>query len=436
MRTFIVSFLVTALVQLTNIVSGVLAARLLMPEGRGELAIAMLWPQLFAAIGSLSIDQGVMYHLASRRETAASIFSASIALAAGLSVVTMVVGFFTIPYLLGTGPQELLSDSRWYLLFVLINLMCLIMIAVSSGTLQFGLSNLQRAFVPIIYVMAIVVFYLGGFVSVWAFLFASLLANMALAVLGLFLQLNHSGIAPFRREVVWLVLRYSVPIHLAMLVLIVMDRLDRALISIYLPPKDLGFYVVATSVVGVVTMATGTIGLFALPKIANQPGPDAKAKLLARYLQLSVVLGLAATVVLFFASPWLIALLFGSAFEPAVPLSQILFLGAVPASLAALLATGCRASGRIAPVNYVSIVSLIVTVTMLLVLLPRIGSAGAAWAVVTVQWISFFFLLVAVNRVLGIGMRTLFVPRRSEFESLKQELSAWLGLLRSAKGGG
>ena len=46
MKDISVSFLTTAYIQALNIVTGLLAARLLLPEGRGELAALMLWPGL------------------------------------------------------------------------------------------------------------------------------------------------------------------------------------------------------------------------------------------------------------------------------------------------------------------------------------------------------------------------------------------------------
>ena len=44
MKDLFVSFIATGAIQLSNLASGILAARLLGPEGRGELAVVILWP--------------------------------------------------------------------------------------------------------------------------------------------------------------------------------------------------------------------------------------------------------------------------------------------------------------------------------------------------------------------------------------------------------
>src|ERR1700693_1971618 len=53
--------------QIFLLVSGILAARLLNVQGRGDLAIAMLFPSLVALIGEIGISQGIAYHLSSGR---------------------------------------------------------------------------------------------------------------------------------------------------------------------------------------------------------------------------------------------------------------------------------------------------------------------------------------------------------------------------------
>src|SRR5262245_40443524 len=111
MKTFLVSVSVTALMQLANIASGVLAARLLLPEGRGALAIAILWPSLFAAVGFLSSDQGITYYAASRRESTASVLTTGLCLAFALSIITITVGYIGLPFLVGDIEGDALSDT-------------------------------------------------------------------------------------------------------------------------------------------------------------------------------------------------------------------------------------------------------------------------------------------------------------------------------------
>ncbi|MCH7540941.1 MAG: hypothetical protein IH999_11195, partial [Proteobacteria bacterium] len=77
MKDLFVSFIAAGAIQLSNLASGILAARLLGPEGRGELAVIILWPSLIAALGALGITESVIYHTANRSEPPARIFASS-----------------------------------------------------------------------------------------------------------------------------------------------------------------------------------------------------------------------------------------------------------------------------------------------------------------------------------------------------------------------
>ena len=59
MKDVTVSFATTAFIQVTNIATGLLAARLLLPEGRGELAEILLWAGLIVEFGILGLSDEV-----------------------------------------------------------------------------------------------------------------------------------------------------------------------------------------------------------------------------------------------------------------------------------------------------------------------------------------------------------------------------------------
>ena len=65
------------LVVLLNAGTGILTARALHPQGRGELAAILLWPQLLAGTLTLGLPSAVTYHLRLQpRRTAGFLWSA------------------------------------------------------------------------------------------------------------------------------------------------------------------------------------------------------------------------------------------------------------------------------------------------------------------------------------------------------------------------
>jgi hypothetical protein len=58
------SFGASSAIQLANIATGVLLARLLGPHDRGEFAAVILWPSILAAVGSLGVPDATTFYTA------------------------------------------------------------------------------------------------------------------------------------------------------------------------------------------------------------------------------------------------------------------------------------------------------------------------------------------------------------------------------------
>ena len=97
-RDVTISFATTLYIQIVNIVTGLLAARLLMPEGRGELAALMLWPGLVAELGCLALSDALLYRLASNAAAPRVLFGTIIAMTVALCAVLIPIGFLILPF--------------------------------------------------------------------------------------------------------------------------------------------------------------------------------------------------------------------------------------------------------------------------------------------------------------------------------------------------
>ena len=56
----ILALLGTAATQAANLATAMIAARALLPEGRGDLALIVLWPMLAAQVASLSLSEALL----------------------------------------------------------------------------------------------------------------------------------------------------------------------------------------------------------------------------------------------------------------------------------------------------------------------------------------------------------------------------------------
>jgi O-antigen/teichoic acid export membrane protein len=75
----------TAATQAANLGTAMIVARALLPEGRGDLQLVVLWPMLAAQIASLSLNEALLVLTASRQGDARRLFATAIYLAGALA---------------------------------------------------------------------------------------------------------------------------------------------------------------------------------------------------------------------------------------------------------------------------------------------------------------------------------------------------------------
>lgn len=428
MKDLFVSFIATGAIQLSNLASGILAARLLGPEGRGELAVIILWPSLIAALGALGITESVIYHTANRSEPPARIFASTMVVGATLSTVLMAVGLVVVPLAYADYRPEVRDIAYLFLLIIPIGYFAHHMTSMFQGGLKLGVWNLLRTLVHVNYVVFILLFLFADYVSVRGFAAAFLLANLCLVIVAIGF-LNREGWIGWRPRLKTIksLLRYGLKAHPTAALMIAGERLDQVLIAIWLAAVDLGLYVVALAVAGAASLLGSTISHIAFPKIANQPSDQGKAEVLGRYMRLTVVVTLVAAAALFALAPWLVRLLFGEAFLPSVPVVRVLVLGALPLACRLVFRAGFLAYDQGLLVSKVSLFGLVVSAVALILLLPAYGIVGAAWAVMIAQWLSFALMANLARRNLGTSLLQLFRPRAEDWRSLASGLRGLRG---------
>src|SRR5262252_1254248 len=77
--------------------SGVMAARLLGPAGRGEFAALVLWPSTLISLAGMGMNQSVVFHSGRNLYTLPEIWTTSTVIGLGQSAAVMLVGILVLP---------------------------------------------------------------------------------------------------------------------------------------------------------------------------------------------------------------------------------------------------------------------------------------------------------------------------------------------------
>lgn len=117
-RAYVQTFAASAAIQSLGLISGVLAARLLGPEGRGELAVIIFLPMLLVQLGQLELPRSLAYEVSRVDEISPVVIASSFWLAVGLGVLQALLLAGLLPLYLPVDKLHALSASRWFMVYL------------------------------------------------------------------------------------------------------------------------------------------------------------------------------------------------------------------------------------------------------------------------------------------------------------------------------
>lgn len=387
--------------------TGIASARLLGPQGRGELAAITLWPMILVLVASLGLNQAIVFHVGKRRFTLAEVWTSALALWLVQSLAVLAGGWALLPVVLRHYGPEARHLGLVFLAFVPLLMLGGYPANLAQGRLDLLSFTLLRAVAPAVYACGLAALILHSRATVGEIVGVQIagLSLAAAAALWMAFGRMRLGIA-WNGAACGRLLRFGLKSNLSSLAFYVNQRLDQLLLSLFVAPRDLGLYVVAVALasaagffpqaVGAVTIATG-----------SNLEQDAARLVIARSFRLTLGVLAAGCGALFLICPWLISIAFGPSFSSAATACRILLPGTVALGLNQVLYDGARALEEPLLPSYSEGVSIGITVVGLLLLLPRFGFLGAAIASTMAYTSSLVFMLGLARSRLNLGWRDL-----------------------------
>jgi O-antigen/teichoic acid export membrane protein len=158
----------------------------------------------------------------------------------------------------------------------------------------------------------------------------------------------------------------------------VAGRFDQALMVAMVPSADLGLYAVAVTAAGMSGPLASSLGLALFPELRRDDSVAAQRKRTSKALFAVLLCSTTVAIVLALFGPWLLALLFGSSFAHAATPLRLLLLGQVANDATGPLTARLLAANHPGAASQAAAAAAVVTVTGLVLLVPRFGINGAA----------------------------------------------------------
>jgi O-antigen/teichoic acid export membrane protein len=265
------TFLTNSAILVCNVITGVLAARILQPEGRGALAAIILWPSILAGLGIMGTNWALSREVAAHPEKEADLARAAVMLGAVQAALFMALGYFLVPHLLPGDKQHLINLARIYLIFLPLNFVCDNLLALEQGGLRWKRYNFLRLTVVLPYLIFILCFWMFRVTQVAWFVMALLISNLVAMASRLYVQR-----AEIRRGLVRLkealhILKKGFPFFLAAISGVAALQVDKAMVVSLLSSEAVGCYVAAFAFASTLDGLGGALGVTSFAALANPP---------------------------------------------------------------------------------------------------------------------------------------------------------------------
>ena len=410
-----------------SLVAGVILARTLGPYGCGLYALALVAPSAVTLIANLGISQALTYYLARKTYRVEQLLGQAIALAVILGGVAALL----LVAVMAVAGQWILPGVALNLVVIAAASIPLALFFYFSLSFEQGLENFigfnalylvnAAALVLLLIPLVLARGNVTLAVTVWS------LSWIPTAVVGLFL-LSRAGRLNIRLDpqVAKPLLRFGIVGYLGFMTNYLNFRLDTFLVNIFANPTQVGFYAVAVGLAEIIWYVSSAAATVLAPRVASAEAATSEITTgrVSRVVFATSLLGALALAVV---APFLIRILFGSAFSPSVVAVWLLLPGIVTLSVARVLSSYLLGRNRLKVDFFASLAGLAMTLVLDLTLIPRYGFVGAAIASSVAYTTTMLVNMTWVVRNSHLTVRSLLVPTWADVRSLQQYLPgrAW-----------
>jgi O-antigen/teichoic acid export membrane protein len=402
-----------------TLLSSVIVARALDPGGKGIYTMAALLTSLLVTFANPGIGPAAVYNIGKKKYIPSQALGNTIIFSILISALAVLVGLVTVVFF---GNSLFPNIGQKYFLLAL-SLVPMYILFSSGTSVLLAFQEIKKYNLIILlqsaaYLLLAAIFLLGMHFGVGAAIIIEIISYGAAIFLllrwdnkaanGISLKLS----LPYLKDT----MVYGAKTYLGTLFSFLRQRNDVFLINLFLAPAAVGLYSVARGVSEKIWMIAQSTGLVLFPRVSNETDPERLKQFTPLVSRNVLFVSLIAAAGIFIFSRLIILFLYSEAFSGSVAPLNVSLIGIVATS--GIIALGNDFAGRGKPMinAYCNLFSLVVSVLLALLLIPRYGIEGAAWAF-SISCALLFAVMVAVySRISGNRIAQIIFIQRSDLE--------------------
>lgn len=412
-----------------SIISGIFLTRLLGAEGKGVYAIFYANIEIMVMLFLIGCDMGIIYFGSNKKIDFSKIQGIAIYI-----LLLFIPALFIILLSLNLDfvfPDN--YDSLFFKLFLLgmfsLQMLNTLIAAFLKTTKSFKYINrislINSFFNLITYAF---LFYLDskGYLNISIrFIFSVSLIILGLnSLMWLYSFIKEVDFKPkfnldFKRDI-FPFFKYIFPVFISLIINFLNYRFDIWIVSYYKGNTQLGIYVLAVNFAQFILLYSKIIGGVMMPYL-SEDNEKQRIKYFTVYSRVNFLSVILMVTMLAIIGDFLLVMLYGAEFSLSSEPFSILLIGMIFTAMSQLFSIMLFSNGKNNVVLLANSIALITTVILDLLLIPKYGIIGAAWAT-TLSYFTLFTTLF-INLIIKekIAVSELFLIKKSDFKMLFQE---------------
>lgn len=400
-----------------GVLASMMLSRALLPEGMGRYQLPMAVSTFLVTLLGMGIGQANIFSLNKHKIAIKQIVTNSIwiGIVGGIALIVILpIGLTKFEGYFGVFPfWTKMSFSFGVCCLYCVNLFRPILIAEFKVRQAVAIDVIYNALI----LVSVAVCFIYDILTVNVALFLVALGytgSLLMAIWFLRSELNFAY--PFNFKVFRDEIAYGSKLLLANIVNVVNVSIGLILLRYLMPDDfaDIGYYGRATSICALIMLMPVTMGPLLYAKWSGLSGEKRRRQAaLAMRLYLAVGIIVALGVAVF--ARWLVLLLYGREFLPAVSPLRILVIGIAFRGIFGVCTNLLSSDGRAHVVAYILSLSVATTVALTCVLVPYYGINGAALAFMVASGLVFVLGVLMLKYSYGIQMRMMFLFKKDDF---------------------
>jgi enterobacterial common antigen flippase len=416
-------FVVKVLMLAMNLATGVLSARILGPTGRAEQAALMLGAGLFPAVLSFGLPVAIQYRLRTRPEQAEQLISTATFLAIAFGLLSVAAGYLILPRMLTQYSDSVVHAAQIFMVFAPLAVLLNVFTGVLQARSRFAEANVSQYGPLLLAMLALGMLAIGHSLTPVTSA-ATYLVTSALASCWLWFvvrpKLSFTGFKAAIRTL----MSFGTRSYVTDLLGVLSIQIDTILVITLLNPRSMGLYAIALSAARLSDLFSSGIVNVVFPKSVALPRSEMLA-LTNRVTRLTFAVLCVTMLTNIITMPFLLPAFFGKGFAEAVGPAQILAITFLLSGTGWVMAQSFLAAGKPTVIALIQASGIVFAVPLLLVLIPRFGLIGAAWALVVSTVLRTAIAMMCFPLVLKSPIPSI-IPTLTDIRFVKDSLTVRL----------